>query len=351
MTEFAGRTLLITGGAGFLGTQVLRDLRTRFPGRIVCVQRRPGVPWPADPGGPAPEGPAGHRPEVTERLCDLRDAERWHDALRGADYVLWMAALRDHAAGVDEAHEHNVAPLRAALETLRGSGRLRRFVFTSSISAVDQPWHPARPRPIHDGAEPNPCTPYGASKLAAERALAASGLPHTTLRLPFLYGPGWRRSSFLDFYLRAARTRWLGALRYTATLSLLYTGDVARLVLAVLSDRNAAAADASPYVVSDGRVYEVDDLVSRVARLHDLRRPRPLPAAVGRLASALALGSRAVLRRGPVRRGPAGLLGTYWSHAAFTRDFFTVDAARFHAAFPDCAFTPLDEALARSYGR
>ncbi len=337
--EFHDRTLLVTGGAGFLGRTVVHDLTQRFPGRVVSVHRTPRPP------GAAPL-PAPH----TEFHCDLRDGDRWHDLLRTADYVLWMAALRDHGASTVEAERQNVAPLRAAVSVLRGSPRFRRFVYTSSISAVDQPWFPARPRPIHDDAVPCPSTPYGRSKLAAERVLTDSGLPCTILRLPFLYGPGFRERSFLDFYRNAATSPLLSAVRFTANLSLLYTGDVAGMVLDVLAERHAAAADASPYVVSDGRSYEVDEVISMVARLHGRRRP-PLrvPAALGRTVSALALGSRAVLRPGPVRRGRLALLGSYWSHAAATRDYFAVDSSRFRSAFPCCTFTPLDVGLAHSF--
>jgi UDP-glucose 4-epimerase len=333
--EFAGATLLVTGGTGFVGQTVVPDLIARFPGRIVSVHRGPR----RAPGLPAPH---------VEHRCDLNDGASWHRLLGAADYVLWMAALRDHGATPAEAHRQNVAPLRAALPALLASRRLRRLVFVSSISAVDQPWHPHRPRPMADGAAAWPSTPYGHSKLAAERLLLGSGLPCTVLRLPFLYGPGFRPGSFLDFYRRAGAHPLLRALRYTANLSLLFTGDVAGLVLRVLAAADATAAGASPYLVCDGPAYEVDELVSAVALLHGRPRPRHrLPVGAG--ASALALAARRLQRPDPVRRGRALLLATYWSHAAFTRDYFVVDASRFHAAFPGCTFTPVTDGLARAY--
>jgi len=339
MTEFGDSTLLVTGGAGFLGTVVVRELTARFPGRVVSLHRRP--PRPGDPPMPHPH---------VEYRCDLRDGDRWHGLLREADYVLWMASLRDHGASTTEAYRQNVAPLRSAVEVLRDSRRLKRFVYTSSISAVDQPHGPRRPQPIADGAAECPSTPYGRSKLDAERVIAAGGLPHTTLRLPFLYGPGFRKGSFVDFYHRVATNPLLSAFRFTANLSLLYTGDLAGIVLEVLAARNAAAADAPPYLVSDGHSHEVDELVTAVARLHGLRRPaRRVPAAASEAISAAALRSRAWLRPGPVRRGRALLLASYWSHAAFTRDYFTVDSSRFRSAFPGCSFTDVDVGLAHSF--
>ena len=338
--EFRDRTLLVTGGAGFLGRTVVAGIRNRFSGRIISVRRGPHRP-----------GEDVLPPPHREVRADLLDPPAWRGLLHDADYVLWMAAMRDHTASMDAVERQNVAPMRTAVAELQRSARLRRFVYTSSISAVDQPPHPQRPRVIDDDATPEPSTPYGYSKLAGERIIAGSGLPHTTLRLPFLYGPHFRRQSFLDFYRWVATMPVLGATRFTGNLSLLHTGDAAGLVLEVIAARNARAADASPYVVSDGHRYDVEELINIVARLHG--RPRPgwrTPAALSRTLSELLLAWRAWQPRGPLRRGQARLTIEYWSHAAFTRDYFVVDPGRFLAAFPACAFTPMPDGLANAFG-
>jgi nucleoside-diphosphate-sugar epimerase len=335
----SGTTLVVTGGGGFLGHSVLEGLLATFPGRVISINRTPL----AERGLSLPD------PHV-EVLADLRDHERWTGYLREADYVFWMAALRDHGVSASAAVSQNVAPIRAALAVLRDQQRFRRFVFTSSISALDQPNRPHHPRPISDDSPACPRTPYGHSKLMTEQLLAESGVTHTVFRLPFLYGPGFRPGSFLDFYKTVARRRALSAIRFTANLSLLYTGDVAALLQEVLADDNGKAADASPYVLSDGAVYKVDDLITRVAELHGLSRPRfRVPAPLGHLPSELSLAARRIRQPRPTPRGEARLLLSYWIHAAFTRDYFVVDSSRFHAAFPGCTYAPLDAALADSF--
>ena len=201
-----------------------------------------------------------------------------------------------------------------------------------------------------DDSPAHPRTPYGYSKLMSERLMAASEVPHTVLRLPFLYGPGFRPGSFLEFYRDAVGSRVLSALPYTGNLSLLYTGDVAGLLLEILAEENSEAADASPYVLSDGHAYEVDELISLVALVHGRSRPTVrVPAVAGRFASTAASAACRIAGTRPVARSRAGLLATYWSHAAFTRDFFVADSRRFAAAFPRCTFTPVDTAMRRSY--
>ncbi|HKP90818.1 MAG TPA: NAD(P)-dependent oxidoreductase [Thermoleophilaceae bacterium] len=332
-------TTVVTGGGGFLGRAVLPELAKSYPGRIISITRQPLVDQ--------------RLPESDSRvhvLADLRETDKWIGLLREADFVIWMASLRDHGTSTAAAIRENVDPLRAALATLREQPRFRRFVFASSISALDQPNHPHRPRPLTDHSTSCPRTPYGYSKRQSELLLAASRVPHTVLRLPFLYGPGFRSGSFLDFYRRVAQTPALSALRFTANLSLLYTGDVARILLQILDPANSAAADSGPYVLSDGSVYEVDELISMVAEVHGLTRPRlRAPASLGTIASEVALAARRLTRPRPVARSNARLLFAYWSHAAFTRNYFVVDSSRFHAAFPGSRHTPVHGAIARSF--
>lgn len=340
LSEFAGSTLVVTGGSGFLGHTLLRRLTDVWPGRLINIGREP-------------RSPIALRLEYPHRsvTANLHLEEDWLDLLAEADYVVWLAALRDHTASAPEVFQQNVAPLRAAVSVLQNSENLVRFVYASTISALDQPPYPARPQPITDDRAPHPRTPYGASKRAAELILATSRLPHTILRLPFLYGPGYRSNSFLDFYQRAARSRLLGAATYTANLSLLATQDFSGLLLAVLAHHHASAADQSPYVVSDGHVYEVDDLVSMVAELHGYRRPRVrIPARFGRGVAALA--HQAARQPGAFGRKPgkATVLGTYWSHAAFTRNYFVVDSTRFLRAFPEVVFSPIRTGLKEAMG-
>jgi nucleoside-diphosphate-sugar epimerase len=334
--SLVGTTILVAGGGGFLGRTVLSELVRSYPGRVISVTRRPHDFVLCDPH--------------IQVLADLRDFDKWIGLIREANFVLWMAALRDHGASVETATRENVDPLQAALAMLRGQPHFRRFLFASSISALDQPNRPHHPQPLTDRSPAYPRTPYGYTKRQSELLLATSGVPYTVLRLPFLYGPGFRAGSFLDFYRTAARTPALSAVRFTGNLSLLYTGDVAEVLLHLLDPANSSAADLGPYVLSDGLAYEVDELISLVAHLHGLRRPsRRTPALLGTAVSELVLATRRLTRPRPVPRGKTRLLLTYWSHAAFTRDYFVVNPARFHAAFPSCRHTPVHQGMASSF--
>lgn len=240
--DFDNNTFLLTGATGFLGKNVIKYLTSQLKPkpRIISIQR--------------PNSTTGLEGSYFTKPCDLRRVRLCSEELLEADYVLWMASLRNHHANPRALWDHNVAPIESTIHILNHSNRLKRFIYISSISAVDHAEYPYRP--IDDESEPMPKIEYGRSKLEAERRLLMSGLPVCILRLPFLYGPYFRKDSFTYFCRRAAYHPILGRIRYTGNLSLLFTGDVGPLLIELLSEKNRKIADSSPYVVSDGNVYE-----------------------------------------------------------------------------------------------
>lgn len=317
-TEFSEHNFFLTGATGFLGRTALNDLCVRLPpsARIYSCSRKFNT----------------DDKRIQTIRTDLSERNFPHIRLAEADYVIWMAAERNHRLPLAALWPTNVAPILTAIRTLQMGSRLKRFVYVSSIAAVDQTH--TLSRPIDDESIANPTTAYGMSKLLSETALRASGLPVTILRLPFLYGPGYPQTSFLHWYTRVARGHVFRHLHFTGRLSLLYTGDFGKLLLRVLLDLRGVEDIQFPYVVSDGEVYEVGKLIALVGRL--IGRPSRLklippvlnPAIYGALACSEY---------------------RYWRHAAFNQNYFVVDPRRFFKNFPDVQFTPIDTALRQCF--
>jgi UDP-glucose 4-epimerase len=163
--------LLVTGGAGYIGSIVAHQLIGAGHDVVVLDNLE-----------------RGHREAVGDaRLieCDLRDADVVTAAVgEGFDAVLHFAAF----ALVGESVEHperyyhtNVLGTLNLLDAMRDAD-VARLVFSSTCAVYGQPDEV----PIPETAPPRPTNPYGASKLAVDRMISdfshAHGLGAVSLR-------------------------------------------------------------------------------------------------------------------------------------------------------------------------
>src|SRR5262245_47764639 len=157
--------VLVTGADGFLGRYVLPALSGQA---VICASRRPmqGVAW--------------------RELGDLRGPVDWDALLQGVDAVVHLANIaHQQATEVDfEIVNHQAT---AALCAAAQRGGTKHVVYVSSIYA--QVGH-ASERVITEADQPAPVNAYGRSKLAAEQAVAQSGVPFTILRPVLVLGSG-----------------------------------------------------------------------------------------------------------------------------------------------------------------
>jgi UDP-glucose 4-epimerase len=100
--------------------------------------------------------------------------------------------------------ECNVRATQRLLEAVRGSSRLRRLVFASSSSVYGQ----SRDLPLREDSVPQPFSPYGVTKLAAEHLCllyhANYGVPTAALRYFTVYGPRQRPDMGFHKFIQAA---------------------------------------------------------------------------------------------------------------------------------------------------
>ena len=125
--------------------------------------------------------------------------------LEGADYVFHQAAQAGVRASWGERFteyaQHNVLATQRLLEALRGRP-LRKLVYASSSSVYGD----AR-LPMRETARPQPVSPYGVTKLAAEHLCRLYhvnyGLPAVALRYFTVYGPRQRPDMGIHKFIRA----------------------------------------------------------------------------------------------------------------------------------------------------
>jgi len=146
---------LVTGGAGFIGSNLARALLDRGDEVRVLDNFSTGSRGNLD----------GLDVDIVEG--ELRSYERVHNAVRGTDVVFHLGALGSVPRSVQDPLTSSAVNVEGTLNVLlaaRDEG-VRRVVFSSSTSVYGS----SRELPTREDAPSDPISPYGVAKLAAER--------------------------------------------------------------------------------------------------------------------------------------------------------------------------------------
>jgi nucleoside-diphosphate-sugar epimerase len=147
--------VLVTGGGGFIGSNLVRALlEADHEVRVLdnfSTGNRANL--------------SGLDIEVVEG--ELRSYERVHNAVRGTEVVYHLGALGSVPRSVQDPLTSSAVNIEGTLNVLlaaRDEG-VRRVVYSSSSSV----YGPRRELPVTEDMPPDPISPYGVAKLAAER--------------------------------------------------------------------------------------------------------------------------------------------------------------------------------------
>ena len=180
MTGQGARRVLVTGGAGFIGTHVVARLLA--DGHEVRVLDDLSV-------GTRDRVPHG----VRLLVGDVRDPRHCAEAVDGVDAMVHLAAKVTVRASVETFVEDADVNLLGTLRLIAACQQagVGRVVMASSMAVYADG---AAGRPVDEAYPTAPLSPYGVSKLAAERigaqVLALSNIPFTALRFFNTFGPG-----------------------------------------------------------------------------------------------------------------------------------------------------------------
>lgn len=173
---------VVTGGAGFIGSALVRGLLAEGAGRVAVIDN-------------LLTGRQENLEEVRDRiefhLADIRRYEEIAPLLRGAEVVFHLAAIPSVPRSISEpvlTHEVNVDGTFQVLRACREGG-VRRVVYAASSSAYGD----TETLPKTESMAPRPRSPYAVQKLTGEyyAAVFASclGLETVSLRYFNVYGP------------------------------------------------------------------------------------------------------------------------------------------------------------------
>lgn len=172
--------VLITGGAGFIGSHLANELHRQ--GHLVRVL-----------DDLSSGDPAALDPRIAVSRADVRDVPRLWSLLQGIDVVYHLAARVSVPASVlypREYNDVNVGGTVSLLEACRDVGTVKRLILASSATIYGNQTQ----QPVVESMQPRPAVPYAVSKLAAEQYLFTigrqSGFETVSLRIFNAYGAG-----------------------------------------------------------------------------------------------------------------------------------------------------------------
>lgn len=178
---------LVTGGGGFIGTNLVRELLVQGH-RVRIIDKDPKH---GHVGGTA--------------ICDIRDRDMVYTMCKGIDTIIHLAAETGVVPSVldpETSMSVNVGGTFNLLDAAHKRG-VKRFIFASSGTVLGNQYPPFK-----ENMMTRPTSPYGASKLAGEAYCSAYyhsyGLETVVLRFSNIYGPyAWHKQNLFIEFIRA----------------------------------------------------------------------------------------------------------------------------------------------------
>jgi UDP-glucose 4-epimerase len=255
--DLEGRRVLVTGGAGFVGSHLVAALAPENDVRVLddlSAGTRANV-----------------HPAATLVQGDVRDPDAVTKAMDGVEIVFHEAAMVSVPRSVEEplaCHERNATGTLTVLERARAEDA--RVVLASTTAVYGEP----ATLPVPETAATAPRSPYAVSKLAAEEYAATYteryGLPTVALRYFNVYGPGQPPgpysgviTAFLDALHTGAPLRVHGD--GSQTRDFVHVSDVVRANLAAATTDGVGTA----YNVGTGQETSIRELAELLATVSE----------------------------------------------------------------------------------
>ena len=264
------RNVLVTGGAGFIGSSLVRGLLAA-PGadRIAVLDdlssgKRENLTGVAD------------RAELIEG--DVRDRALLAGALTGVDTVFHLAAVASVPRTIQEPDYCHEVNLEATFRVLRAAvdAGVRRVVFAASAAAYGN----APGLPKREDMPPDPRSPYAVQKLAGEMYLRtfydSFGLETVALRFFNVYGPRQDPSSpysgVLSIFSDCLLARRAPTIFGTGEQSrdFIYVDDVVQALLLAAESPNAPG---KVYNCGTGRRVSLREVWQTMQRIEGVELP------------------------------------------------------------------------------
>ena len=235
LNKVKNSTILVTGGAGFIGSYVIEELIPLQPKKIIIIDN-------FIRGSRENMKSFINNPVIELHEADIRDTDKLEQCIEGCDYIFHMAALRINACAANPGDGFDVM-LKSTFEIaqLAVKHKIKKVIYSSSASVYGLAQH--FPTPETDNPYNNQ-TFYGAAKMWGEQLFRSFkfmyGLDYVALRYFNAYGP--RMDT--DGKYTEVMIKWLDCIRDgrnpliygdgSTTMDFVYVRDIAKANIAAL---------------------------------------------------------------------------------------------------------------------
>jgi nucleoside-diphosphate-sugar epimerase len=242
------KRILVTGASGFIGRPLVAALRRA--GYAVGAATRRQVSFPDS--------------VEAAIIPDLRNPIDWNPILQGVDIIVHLAGPA-HSKIPENAYSEFDQINWLATQRLADAAKdvgIDRIVYISSVRAQVGA---SAAQAVCEQDEPRPTNQYGRSKLAAEQAIRASGVPFTIFRPVVIYGPNPKGN--MRTLVRLARSPLpLPVASFTSRRSML---AVDNLIAAIIFALNNPVTVGETYLVADSKAITIGEILTMLRKIQE----------------------------------------------------------------------------------
>lgn len=250
-------TILVTGGAGFIGSHLVKELvKSGYSVRVLDNLSNGSLENIRDVLG-----------SIEFIKGDIRDKNVVEGALKGVDAVVHLAALIDVAESVEKPELYLDVNVNGTFNVARASRKVSAFIFASTCAVYGEPVR----IPIGEDHPLSPKSPYAATKIAGEAFVQAYGNLYgyrpVILRLFNVYGPR-QSKAYAGVITEFVKRATIGEPPIIfgdgeQTRDFVHVRDVAKAIIKALETNNASGI----YNIGSGVAITINDLAHLILKL------------------------------------------------------------------------------------
>lgn len=258
--KLEGKTILVTGGAGFIGSNLVDKLSPK--NKVIVLD---------DLSSGSLDNLEKSKGRITFVKGDIRDKILLQSVINKVEYVFHLAANVGNVKSIEDPTFDMEINIKGTINLLEAclNSKIERLVYSASSAIFGD----ARYLPIDEGHPINPESPYAVSKLAAEKYCFAfhkvHGVPFTAVRYFNVYGPRQGSSGYSNvipiFFRRIREGKALSIFGDgKQTRDFVFVGDI---VAANIQAATEPTAVGEGFNIGTGQAHDVNELVSIIGRI------------------------------------------------------------------------------------